>query len=69
MNDFYKEYEDLLRKDKEKKEREESLTVKDLLEVLKQADPMSIVKISNWENNFTVKNISLNNGIVTLYTF
>lgn len=69
MDNFQKQYEEMLRKDHEEKERKESLTAGELIEILKQVDPNSIVKISDWNNYFTIKNANVNNGSVILYTF
>ena len=69
MDDFQKQYEEMLRKDHEEKEQADSLTVGELIEVLKQVDPNSIVKISDWNDIFTIKSTNINNGTVFLNTF
>lgn len=61
MDDFQKQFEE--------QEIKESLTARELIEILKQVDPNSIVKISNWDSHFTIKSTNINNGIVFLNTY
>ena len=69
MDDFQKQYEEMLRKDHEEKERAESLTAGELIEVLKQVDSNSIVKISDWTSHYSIKDAKISNGAAFLYTF
>lgn len=69
MYEFRKTYEDLLKKDAEEKLKSEALTVKELIEFLKQVNPNSIVEIHTWDDIFTIKNTTVNNGIPILFTF
>lgn len=61
MDDFQKQFEE--------QEIKEYLTARELIEILKRVDPNSIIKISNWDNHFTIKSTNINNGIVFLNTY
>lgn len=70
MHNFLKQqYEEMLKKDCEEKEKQESLTAGELIEVLKQVDPNSIVNISDWTSHYPIKDAKISNGTIFLYTF
>ena len=51
------------------KSSSESLTAGELIEVLKQVDPNSMVKISDWTSYYSIKDAKISNGTAVLYTF
>lgn len=68
-NFLKQQYEEMLRREHEEKERKEFLTAGELISILQQVDPNSIIKISDWDNYFTIKNTNINSGSAVLYTF
>ena len=51
------------------KSSSESLTAGELIEILKQVDPNSIVEIHDYDESFTIKKTTIENDKAILFTF